>query len=135
MSNDVLCRGCANSGYDRAGKPCACGLAEPITTAWLAAHGWRATIRRDATVHRRTIGDELRGGRPPFGSSDDLSIDVSPGTGGEWFVWVHQQEPYRHIHVRHMRYVWELQRLYEGLTGVRFRPESAVPVFDRSPRG
>lgn len=137
MSTDAVCRSCGNSGYDVANKPCSCGIAEEITTAWLAAHGWRACRRRGdgAETNRRQIGDDVRGGRPPFGASDDLCIDVSPGTDGTWFVWVFQAEPYRHIHVRHMRYVWELVRLYEGLTGVRFRaPRKAGAAYDLTAR-
>lgn len=98
---------------------------EPITAAWLFANGWKLGSQRNDPHTQlpgfriRPIGDELLGGRQPFQSFDDLCIGVAPvtATAGEWHVWVYQLEPYRHIHVRHMRYTWELARLWEGLTG------------------
>lgn len=35
----------------------------------------------------------------------------------QWFCWIVQVEPYRHIHVRHLRFTLEVECLYEGLTG------------------
>lgn len=118
----VRCRGCQNTGYGFGGKPCPCGLAAPITPDWLAANGWRDLHRPETPgLHRRVIGDEVLGGRPFLGASDDLCIDVAPGNEGKWFCWVHQQEPRRHIHVRHVRFTWELVKLWEGLTGKTWR--------------
>ena len=129
----VLCRGCSNTGYDLAGKPCGCGLVEPITAAWLSARGWKLDSSRNDPNHRnpgfriRPVSEDCRGWRRPFQAHDDLCIGLAPvgGDAGEWFVWVYQVEPYRHIHVRHMRYVWEVVKLWEGLTG-RAWPEGGA---------
>lgn len=121
---DVVCRGCRNTGYGFAGEPCSCGSAEPITGEWLSANGWKSISPRNDSHTRMpgfrllTVGGELVCGRLPFHSPDDLCIGLAPtGTQGEWHCWVYQMEPYRHIHVRHVRYVWEVVRLWEGLTG------------------
>lgn len=102
---------------------------EPITDEWLSANGWKLQSRRnDGNTHLpgfrlRPIGGELAGGRRPFHSHDDLCIAVAPSPpGDEWHVWVYQLEPYRHIHVRPMRHVPELIRLWEGLTGCDWPP-------------
>lgn len=98
----------------------------PITEEWLIQSGFRIESGRSdprMPIRSLRLGDQLKGGRPFMGSSDDLCIDVAPtSTAGEhgaweWHVWVAQREPYRHIHVRHMTETWELVRLYEGLTG------------------
>lgn len=95
-----------------------------ITEAWLSANGWKLQPQRnDGNTHLpgfrlRPIGHDLVGDRRPFHSHDDLCIAVAPAPpGGEWHVWLYQIEPYRHIHVRHMRDTGELVRLWEGLTG------------------
>ena len=121
----VMCRGCAGTGYDLTGKPCVCGLVDQISEHWLRANGWQIAGRPENTpgLRRREVGNEVLGGRPFMGSSDDLCIDVAPGHDGAWFVWIHQCEPHRHIHVRHMRFVWELTRLWEGLTGKTWSEE------------
>lgn len=94
---------------------------EPITPRWLRANGWFDLHRSDRPgLHRREVAHEVLGGRRPFVSHDDLCIDVMPGISGDrmhWNCWVHQAEPNRHIHVREVRYTWELVRLWEGLTG------------------
>lgn len=96
-------------------------MRRPITEEWLIANGFRQeTGRNDPRFPVRSIrlGDQIKGGRPMFGSADDLCIDIAPtAEPGEWFVWVAQREPYRHIHVRCMRETHEIVRLYEGLTG------------------
>lgn len=101
-----------------------------ITEAWLRANGFRLQSRRDRqpTDHyRRDLGDEVLGGRPFMGSSDDLCIEVAKTCGGSdcttWHCWIFQVEPCRHIHVRDVSSTWELAKLYEGLTGVPFKDE------------
>lgn len=94
-----------------------------ITESWLTAHGWKLQSERNDPNTRcpgfrlRAIGHELSGGRGAFHSFDDLCIAVAPALEGQWYVWIYQLEPYRHIHVRHMRLTKELVRLWEGLTG------------------
>lgn len=98
---------------------------EPITDAWLSAHGWKTpSPRNDGNTQLpgfrlRPVGHELADGPHPFRSYDDLCIAVAPshGSPGEWHCWLYQLEPYRHIHVRHVRTVRDLVRLWEGLTG------------------
>jgi hypothetical protein len=96
-------------------------MRRPITEEWLVANGFRIESGRGdprMPIRSLAIGSDSKGGRPFMGSSDDLCIDVAPtSTAGEWFCWIAQREPYRHIHVRHMRETHELVRLYEGLTG------------------
>lgn len=94
----------------------------PITEEWLIASGFRIDEGRNdprMPIRSLSIGGHVVGAPVPFQASDDLCIDVSPVSSlpGEWFVWIAQRDPYRHIHVRHMRETWELVRLYEGLTG------------------
>jgi hypothetical protein len=96
-------------------------LRRPITEDWLRANGFRIEDGRNdprLPVRSLAVGAMLRGGRPFLGSAEDLCIDVAPtSTPGEWFVWVGQREPYRHIRVRHMGETHEIVRLFEGLTG------------------
>lgn len=101
--------------------------ADPITVGWLMVHGWRPLDGRAVPNYRRCVGAELRGGQPPFGSFDDLCIDVAHDgrKPGEWFCWVVQVEPSRCIHVRMMTTTDELAKLYEGLTGRPFAPPPA----------
>jgi hypothetical protein len=104
------------------GVPCL-HMRRPITEDWLRSNGFRIDDGRNdprMPIRSLAIGSDLVGGRPFLGSSDDLCIDVAPTDikkQDEWFVWIGQREPYRHIHVRYMRTTDELVRLYEGLTG------------------
>ena len=98
------------------------GMHRPITEEWLIANGFRIEEgRNDERMPLRSlvVGGDFVGGRQPFHSPDDLCIDVAPvdSKRKEWFVWIAQREPYRHIHVRYMTETWELVRLYEALTG------------------
>ena len=99
-----------------------------ITESWLSASGWKLQSNRidgdtlmPGHYRLRPIKHECSGGLKPFQSSDDLCIALAPyvnDEGGEyWHVWIHQFEPYRHIHVRDMRTRAELIDLWEGLTG------------------
>ena len=111
--------------------PCdPCGkLHVPITEDWLRRHGFRIEDGRNdrrMPVRRLAVLWDGVDGRQMFSSPDDLCIDVAPVIGSqdavtknwrEWYVWIMQVEPYRHIHVRHMKYTWELALLYQGLTG------------------
>jgi len=95
-------------------------LDRPITEDWLRTHGFAIESGRSderLPLRRLRIGDRTTEGRIPFQSPEDLCIDVAPRGPDSWYVWIMQVEPYRHIHVRHMRYTWEIARLYEGLTG------------------
>lgn len=88
---------------------------EPITESWLVAAKFRLEDSRNDPrfpVHSLAIG--LSGFMK---STDDLCIDVSLSHDGDWHCWVAQREPYRHIHIRMMRYTHEIVRLYEALTG------------------
>lgn len=96
----------------------------PITAAWLLAHDWKLGSERNDPHTQlpgfrvRPIAYEVHGGRAPFQSHDDLCIALAPDLGDDrWSVWIYQMEPYRHIHVRQMRFTGELVRLWEGLTG------------------
>ena len=94
----------------------------PITEEWLIANGFRIEDgRNDPRMPMRSlvVGGDLLGGHRAFRSPDDLCIDAAPvdSKRQEWHVWIARREPYRHIHVRHMKETWELIRLYEGLTG------------------
>lgn len=97
-------------------------MRRPITEDWLRANGFRVEEGRNdprMPIRSLDVGADFVGGRPFMGSSDDLWIDVAPTdvrNQDEWHVWVAQREPYRHIHVRHMRETHEIVRLYEGLT-------------------
>jgi hypothetical protein len=93
----------------------------PLSYDWLHANGFHLLHReeRQPTDHvRRNVGMEKLKGLEPFQSIDDLCIELaSQTTGDEWFCWVVQIEPRRHIHVRMMRERWEVVKLWEGLTG------------------
>ncbi|HEY1187164.1 MAG TPA: hypothetical protein VGE74_05870 [Gemmata sp.] len=97
---------------------------ELITEEWLSARGWKLTTQRNDNntqlpgFRLRPVAPDCLGWRQPFQSHDDLCIAVAPyPPNSDWHVWIYQIEPYRSIHVRHMRYTWELIRLWEGLTG------------------
>jgi hypothetical protein len=97
-------------------------LQRPVTEDWLRAHGFKIYGGRNderLPVRRLPVGSVKCGGRQPFEAHDDLCIDVAPVTpeADEWFVWIARDEPYRHVHVRHVKFTWELARLFEGLTG------------------
>lgn len=100
----------------------------PITEDWLRQNGWRIENNRNderLPVRRIALRWETIEGKTFLASPDDLCIDISPvmpykpnGFDQRWHCWLMQVEPYRHIHVRTMRYTWELIRLWEGLTGI-----------------
>lgn len=97
-------------------------MKRPITEEWLIANGFRIESgRNDARMPLRSlvVGGDFICGHRLCHSPEDLCIDVAPTDNrrDEWFVWIAQREPYRHIHVRHMTMTWELVRLYEGLAG------------------
>jgi hypothetical protein len=97
--------------------------AEPIAVVWLRANGWRPHYReRCPDLFRRAICGELCTGRPFLAADDDLCIDVAPaGQSREWFVWItHAGPPERFVHVRMMAHRFELEQLYEALTGRKF---------------
>jgi hypothetical protein len=125
---DAICRSCADTGYDLARRPRACGLVPVVTEEWPAANGRkRGSVRNDGNTQPpgfrlRPIGDELVCGRQPFHGPDDLCVAVAPDASGGWYCRVYQLEPYRHIHVRPVRYRWEPERPYEGLTGRAMTP-------------
>lgn len=104
------------------GIPCL-HMRRPITEDWLRANGFRVEDGRNDPrfpIRSLAIAGDKFGGRSFMESSDDLCIDVAPTSikdQAEWYVWIGQREPYRHIHVRFMRTTDELARLYEGLTG------------------
>jgi hypothetical protein len=103
-------------------------LHRPITEGWLREHEFKINAGRGLNaewVRQIAIGGWTAQGRRPFDSPDDLCIAVAPTLGKkpldadtQWHCWIVQEEPRRSIHVRHMRYTWELARLYEGLTGM-----------------
>lgn len=93
---------------------------EPLSYHWLRYNGWKLLGRqeRQSTDHvRRDVAGEVAGGRRPFVSSDDLGIELAEGFDGEWYCWVVRQEPRQCIHVRFVRTVGDVVRLWEGLTG------------------
>lgn len=102
-----------------------------ITEDWLKTHGFRLVGGRtdertkpEVKLRRLAIKRECVGDRNIFDSPDDLCIDIAPNTiKGDWFVWLHQEEPYRFIHVRQFKYQADLMRLYEALTGKAFDAE------------
>lgn len=96
-----------------------------ITEEWLKSKGFRLVGERTdeqtkPEVRLRRLAICGKGGTEnPFSSPDDLCIDIAPDPfTGDWYVWLHQEEPYRFIHVRQFRYQGDLERLYEALTGV-----------------
>ena len=100
-------------------------LSRPITYDWLREHGFRLLAREALQVADhvcRYIGDEILGGRPFLGSFDDLGIELSSCQPDDrWFCWIVKADDKRFIHVRMLRYTWEVEKLYEGLTGRRFQ--------------
>ena len=98
-------------------------LHRPITEDWLRKHEFRLQSgRNDGRHHVRRLPVALEGidGRQMFESCDDLCIDVAPsfGADGQWHCWLYRDDPYQCIHIRYVRFTWEIARLYEGLTGV-----------------
>jgi hypothetical protein len=95
----------------------------PLSYEWLKANGWKTLTRqeRQPTDHvRRPVAWEVAGGKRPFVSPDDLCVELAlatAGDDGEWHCWVSQVEPHRFVHVRMMRTVGDVIRLWEGLTG------------------
>lgn len=97
-----------------------------ITEEWLKSKGFRliggqrADERTKPEVKLRRLAICGKGGTENiFSSPDDLCIDIAPDPyAGDWYVWLHQQEPYRFIHIRQFRYQDDLERLYKALTGV-----------------
>jgi hypothetical protein len=103
---------------------------EPITREWLWRNGWRIEDHRNdyrLPLMRRCIADELADYPQAFRSNDDLCIDVSMWTVERWHCRIMQVEPYRRILVRHIRWTWELVKLYEGLTGREWNPGKGPP--------
>ena len=102
---------------------------EPITEDWLKANafylvGERTDERTKPDVKLRRLAIKGKGGRDRhniFESPDDLCIDIaSDPYRGDWYVWLHQEEPYRFIHIRQFRDRADLIRFYEVLTGMPF---------------
>lgn len=96
-----------------------------ITEEWLKSKGFkllgqRGDERTKPEVRLRRLAICGKGGTESlFSSPDDLCIDIAPNPiAGDWYVWLHQQEPYRFIHIRQFCYQSDLARLYEALTGV-----------------
>jgi hypothetical protein len=102
---------------------------EPITPAWLASNRFRPVPQDRGGPHWvRPVGAEKRGGLRPFEAHDDLGIELADGGDGEWFCWVVQQEPRKHLHVRMLAETWEVVRLWEGLTGRTWSSPADVPI-------
>ncbi len=102
--------------------------AKPLTYAWLLTHGFRTVIvERTAYPHvRRALAADKVGGRLPFESADDLCLELSLGGAAEavdWYCWLLQAEPRRHIHIRYLRYRQEVVQLYEALTGAKWQEQ------------
>lgn len=96
-----------------------------ITEEWLKANGFKPVGERNdertkSEVKLRRLAICGKGETQNiFASPDDLCIDIAPNPiAGDWYVWLHQEEPYRFIHIRQFRYQSDLERLYEALTGV-----------------
>lgn len=96
-----------------------------ITEEWLKSKGFRLVGERGdertkPEIRLRRLAICGKGGtKNLFSSPDDLCIDIAPNPiMGDWYVWLHQEEPYQFIHVRQFRYQNDLQRLYEALTGI-----------------
>lgn len=107
----------------------------PITEDWLKENGFRAVARRgdertEPTVRLRRLAIAHHAKETTaFTSADDLCIDIAPNLVGDthlgnWYVWLHQEEPYRFLHVRMMEYQHEVIALYEGLTGCKWEEKS-----------
>ncbi|WP_149496220.1 hypothetical protein [Roseiconus lacunae] len=108
-----------------------CGrIDQPISEEWLRQHEFRIVgNRRDdrMPVRRMEIGWKTIQRDASFGTChSDLCIDLAPhketwdqrlGVWRKWFCWIHQDEPYRSIHVRTIYFRWEIAKLFEGLTG------------------
>ncbi|HEY9598473.1 MAG TPA: hypothetical protein V6D33_12465 [Cyanophyceae cyanobacterium] len=96
-----------------------------ITEEWLKAKGFRPVAHRndertkpDVKLRRLAICGKGET-ENMFTSPDDLCIDIAPNpVAGDWYVWLHQEDPYRFIHIRQFRYQHDLERFYEALTGV-----------------
>lgn len=101
---------------------------ELITEDWLKANGFylvgeRTDERTKPDVKLRRLAIKGKGGRDRniFESPDDLCIDIAPNLyRGDWYVWLHQEEPYRFIHIRQFRDRADLIRFYEVLTNSQF---------------
>lgn len=84
-----------------------------ITPEHLKAFGFRKHVRG-------------KGGLGFMQSPDDCCIDLSPvhlSGGDEWHCWIGQEEPFRFVHVRHLKYMHEVAQLFKGLTGTTFTAE------------
>lgn len=95
-----------------------------ITEDWLRENGFRLVPQRndertEPTVRLRRLAIKGASGKQNiFESPDDLNIDIAANSiAGDWYVWLHQEDPYRFIHVRQFRYQHEIVKLYEALTG------------------
>lgn len=91
---------------------------DPITEDYLKACGFKKTWGRawqggEESKHRVLT-------LPRVASDFGLAVELAPNDimkDGTWFCWLVQDEPYRFIPLRHLRYMTELAFLIQGLTG------------------
>jgi hypothetical protein len=83
----------------------------PITEEWLKANKFQLVDN-----------EQLRSRR----LSGDLSLEVDRVRQNEedWFCWLVNKEPVRHIHIRYLKYVEELILLCEALTGIKWEEQN-----------
>lgn len=98
---------------------------EPITEAWLSEVGfkWHQLERQQHRHWLLWLGDALSERATSF---DELGIEVSMGSGGQWFCWLrsdHAGRYSRFIHIRYIQTQAELIGLIEGITGCTWRPQ------------
>lgn len=67
-------------------------------------------------------------------SPDDVCIEVSLTQNVDpmnvlWHCWIVQVEPCRHIHVRRIEFVHEIQMLFLGLTGIEIPGSCQCPFM------
>jgi len=99
-----------------------------ITEDWLKENGFRLVSERndertkpDIRLRRLAIKQYCTIGRTIFDSPDDLCIDIAFNpASNNWYVWLHQEDPYRFIHIRNFRDRVDLISFFEVLTGSKF---------------
>ena len=113
-------------------------MRELLTEEWLKATGfkWHQFDRQPEKQWLLWLGDKIHQGWTSF---EDLGVEVCENKtretmGGplilkDWFCWIRADTSHlysRFLHVRHIKYVDELVRLIEGLTGDSFHPEDVL---------
>lgn len=124
LDTDGRCDHCMVSDLGK--NECATAEDEPISEEWLSEIGfkWHQLDRQQHKHWLLWLGDALGSRATSF---DELGIEVSMGSDGQWFCWLrsdHAGRYSRFIHIRYIKSQAELIGLIEGVTGLSWQPHN-----------